>query len=185
LPCLFGAEEGSYAFDVRAPSFYGSSTEVIATYSRIPSGCPSAQGRPTSIDLQLIEADSAQVRFSFAARTATGLASDVASATFDDGSGPRSVDLTSPWPTFQTRNSGTLHVRFVIAAPDTIATGEVYLPLKKDWIWHIGARLYEQNPIHESFCIQAKSFPLWREIPGADSLYVGWAGNSISEPFTC
>ena len=185
LPCSFGVESGTYAFDVRAPSFYPDHVEVVATYSEVPAGCPASRGEPTSVSVALVEADSARVTFTFAQRQTTGLPSDIASVVFDDGSGARTLDVEWPPESFLTRNAGTLHVRFVVGAPDTIAVAEVDLPLKKDWEWSVGAYLYDRSPVEESFCIEAKGFPLRRVIPGADSLYVGWAGSPLSESVAC
>lgn len=185
LPCSFGGAPGMYAFDVVAPGFYASPAEVTARFTEVPAGCPESHGRATTLSLALTEADSARVTFQFAQRRATGLPSDIASVTFDDGSGPRSIRIDLPAESYITRNAGTLHIRFVVGAPDTIATGEVDLPLMKDWEWSVGAYLYDRSPTEESFCIDAKSFPLMRPVPGADSLWVGWAGTRLSREDTC
>jgi hypothetical protein len=185
LPCSFGNESGTYYFDVRAFGFYPDHAEVVASYSEVPTGCPASHGQPSRVSLALVEADSARVKFTFAQRRATGLPSDIASVIFDDGSGERTLDVERPPESFLTRNAGTLHVRFVVGAPDTIAVGEVDLALKKDWEWSVGAYLYDRSPVEESFCIEAKAFPLRRVIPGADSLYVGWAGSPLSESAGC
>jgi hypothetical protein len=181
LPCSFGRESGTYAFEARASGFYLTAVNVSAEYSRIPAGCPAAHGTPSRVALSLTEADSARVHFNFTARRATGLGLDIATVTFDDGSGPRTS--TRPWQTYPTRNAGTLHVRFVVAAPDTIAIGEVDLPLRKDWEWAIRGFLYDENPT--GLCIQAKSFPLRRPVAGADSFYIGWAGTYLSVSVVC
>jgi hypothetical protein len=185
LPCSFGIESGTYGFDVRAPGFYPDHAEVVAAYTEVPAGCPAAHGQPTSASVALVEADSARVKFTFAQRRATGLPSGIASVIFDDGSGARTLDVERPPESFLTRNAGTLHVRFVVGAPDTIAVGDVELALRKDWEWSVGAYLYDRSPVEESFCIEAEGFPLRRVIPGADSLYIGWAGAPLSESVGC
>jgi hypothetical protein len=185
LPCSFGGEPGTYRFDVRAPGFYPGQAEVVAGYADIPAGCPASHGRPTSVSVALVEADSARVTFTFTQRQSTALPFDIASVTFDDGSGSRTVDVEWPWRSYLTRNAGTLHVRFVLGAPDTIAVGEVELPLKKDWEWSVGAYLSDRSPLEESFCIEAKAVPLRRPVPGVDSLYIGWGGLPLSETAAC
>jgi hypothetical protein len=182
VPCGFGEEPGTYRFGVRAHGFYGSAVQVAAEYSAVPAECPASHGTPTRVALALVEADSARVSFGFVKRSAVDVQPGV-SITFDDGSGVTTFDLTRPWPTFETRNAGTLRVRVVMGAPDTIAVGELELPLQKDWHWSISAYLYDSNPA--AFCVQARSFPLRRAVAGADSLYLGWAGNYLSRPFIC
>jgi len=73
----------------------------------------------------------------------------------------------------------------VVGAPDTIGVGEVDLPLRKDWQWTVSAFMYDVNPMEESFCFTARSFPLRRLIGGADSLYIGWGGTPISGQIAC
>jgi hypothetical protein len=185
LPCAFGVDEGSYAFGVSALGYYPTSVEVFARYADIPFGCPAAHGTPTPVEIRMIEADSARVSFNYATRRGTGIGSEAVSVTFDDGSGPRTIQLRHGMEPFVTRNAGTLIVRVAILAPDTIAVGDLQLPLKKDWIWGIGVYLYDRSPLYESFCIQAKSFALRRPVPGADSLYLGWGGAPLSILTAC
>lgn len=185
VPCLFGIVGGVYTFRARATGYYPTSGHVLAQYSDVPIGCPLSHGSPTHMALALTEADSARAEFSFAVRAATNLPVDISTVTFDDGSGPRTVAVLYPWQEHVTRNSGTLHVRFVVGAPDTLAVGEMDLPLRKDWRWSVTAFIYDRNPKAESFCIDATSFPLRRPIPGADSLYLGWSGLPISQPGAC
>jgi hypothetical protein len=185
VPCIFGETPGTWAFDVRAPGFYPGHDQIFAAYTDVPGGCPDSYGQPTSHVVPLIEADSARVKFGLVLRNGTGLSDVVATVTFDDGSGPRSV--ARPWPSqpYVTRNTGTLKVRFAIEAPDTIGIGEVELPLMKDWIWGVSASISDRNPTQDSFCVEAKSFPLRRAIPNADSLYVSWGGSNLSVAGSC
>ncbi|HSL71122.1 MAG TPA: hypothetical protein VK864_12830, partial [Longimicrobiales bacterium] len=53
VPCSFGREPGSYAFDARATGFYETTAHVVAQYSQIPSGCPAAHGKPAQVALAL------------------------------------------------------------------------------------------------------------------------------------
>jgi hypothetical protein len=173
-------EPGRYEFDVRAPGFYPGHSEVVASYHNVPTGCPSTNGDPTQHAIDLVEADSARAWFSYVIRNGTGLQSGDVSVTFDDGSGSRTVVLETPWQTFVTRDAGTLSVRFVVGAPDTLAVGQIELPLKKDWRWGVAAHVSDRNPVDDSFCVEAKSFPLRRAIPNADSLYIAWGGSQLS-----
>lgn len=185
LPCSFGVKAGTYTFDVRAPGFYPGHSEVVAAYRNVPRGCPASNGDPTQHTVDLVEADSARARFSYVFRNGTGLQSGDVSVTFDDGSGSRTLALGTPWQTFVTRNAGTLNVRFVVGAPDTLAVGEIELPLMKDWQWGVAAHVSDRNPMDDSFCVEAKSFPLRRAIPNADSLYIAWGGSQLSVVSGC
>jgi len=184
LPCTFGTEPGTYAFDTRSNGFYPTHHEVTASYTDAPIGCPESHERATGVTLNMVEADSARARFYFLRRT-NEVAQDGAYVTFDDGSGPLTAQVTWPGDSFMTKNDGTLHVRFVVGAPDTIGVGVVDLPLMKDTEWSVGAYLYDQNPEKESFCIKAKGFPLRRAVAGADSLYVGWSYRQLSISSSC
>lgn len=185
VPCSFGQEPGIYSFDVLAPGFYQGHDEVSAAYTNVPDGCPASHGDPTPHSVNLIEADSARVIFSYTIRNGTGLAGGIVGVTFDDGTGARSVMPMFPWQSFVTRNSGTLHIEFVVGAPDTIAVGDLDLPLNKDWEWAVRAFIYDHNPMEDSFCVEAKSFPLRRAVPNADSLYIAWSGLPLSRNAAC
>jgi hypothetical protein len=185
LPCRFGVEPGMYAFDVRAPGFYPGHSEVIAEYRNAPTGCPASDGDPTQHAVDLVEADSARAVFSYVFRNGTGLQQGDVSVTFDDGSGSRTMVPAHPWQTFVTRNAGTLSVRFVVGAPDTLAAGEIELPLMKDWRWGVAAYVSDRNPEDDSFCVEAKSFPLRGAIANADSLYIAWGGSQLSVESAC
>ena len=194
LPCSFGYQPGTYTFDAYARGFYRSSAQAAASYADPPAGCPATHGTPTSTSVALTEFDSARVSFQFTtAANATGIASsEIAQITFDDGSGPQTIDLRFPWPTFQTRNTGNLRVRFVVGLPDTLAVGEMDLPLKKDWQWSIDGHLSTGLP--GNFCSGVKAFPLRRLTPGADSLrltsvrsapYPGWLSVDLTPGAWC
>jgi hypothetical protein len=186
LPCRFGSTPGTYTFNASTQSFYPTRVEIVANYTGIPSGCPASHGVATRIHLALREADSARVTFAFVTRTGTGLTASAAAITYNDGSGDRLIGLVPAQPTFPTANTGTMHVRVVLGAPDTLAVGEVDIPLRKDWHWAVGAWVYDRNPQSVSFCVQnVRSFPLRRAVPNADSLYLTFSGNFILNPGVC
>lgn len=185
VPCSFGEQPGTYTFDVHSPGFYPGRAAVVASYSNAPAGCAASHGDPTRFTVRLVEADSARAAFSYSLAAGTGLSDGIVLVEFDDGAGMRSVTPAWPWQSFITRNSGTLHVRFVVGAPDTIAMGTIDLPLKKDWEWGIRAFIADRNPTDFSFCVEATSFPLRRAVPGADSLYIAWGGTRLSENDAC
>lgn len=113
---------------------------------------------------------------------------------FDDGSGSRSLTGAdfegdggrADTREFPTRTSGTLQVEFVVAAdPVTLAEGSVAIPLKTDWRWGVDFFLTDRDPTEMCFgCFGAAAFPLAPEYrtSDADSLWVVWGGNSISNP---
>ena len=184
IPCLFGSKPGTYTFTASAQSFYQAPIQVVASYTNIPAGCPATHGSPARVSLALLEADSARVAFGFATRTGTGLTADIVSITFNDGSGDRTTGLRHAQPPFPTLNSGNLHVRVVLTAPDTLAVGEIDLPLMKDWQYAVMVFVYDRNP--QAMCIpNVKSFALRRAVPNADSLYIAWAGTYILNPGIC
>lgn len=87
---------------------------------------------------------------------------------------------------FRTPTSGTLIVDVTIAeAGEVIATGMVELPLRPDWGWGVDLFLGDRNPTDTCFgCVDYRAFGVaegHRDSP-ADSLWVVWGGNSISNP---
>ena len=186
IPCQFGSKPGTYTFTASAQSFYQAPVQVVANYTNIPAGCPATHGSPARVSLALHEADSAKVAFGFATRTGTGLSAEIVSITYNDGSGDRTTDLRQVRPPFPTLNSGNLHVRVGLTAPDTLAVGDVDLPLRKDWQWFVMALLYDRSLQLTGPCMpNVKSFPLRRAVPFADSLYIAWGGNFILNPVIC
>lgn len=70
-------------------------------------------------------------------------------------------------------------------AQGVIATGQVTLALKSDWIWGINLHVDSVNPSRYCFgCFGSRSFPLRAGVGRTvrDSLWVTWGGNSISNP---
>ncbi len=92
-------------------------------------------------------------------------------------------------PEVATENSGTLSMAFWFLSPegDTVSAGEVSMPLRDDWRWHIGihgaaGRRYFQGCFG---CSGAEPFEI--RVPAyattdSDSVWVIWGGNSISHP---
>ena len=158
VPCSLGYQPGTYAFDAYARDYYGASFQAVADYSNTPPGCPASHGTPAQTSVALIEADSSRVSFQFSIPAGLTLGVDSVQVSFDDGSGQRTFDLTWPWPTFQIRNYGTLHVRYVIGVRDTIAVGQVDVPLRKDRQIFIGSHLANRNPMSNNTCAKVLFF---------------------------
>jgi hypothetical protein len=72
-------------------------------------------------------------------------------------SGLKTIPIDGQTREFVTPNTGTLRVRFVVGAPDTLATGDVELPLKKDWVWSISAHVASRNPQIDGFASWERS----------------------------
>lgn len=87
---------------------------------------------------------------------------------------------------YETRRSGTLRVEVEVAPSGApIASGEVEIPLRSDWRWNVQLHRGERNPVDTCFgCAGYEAFAVAesaRDSP-ADSLWVVWGGNSISNP---
>lgn len=130
----------------------------------------------------------------FPTHPTAGVDPDRVTIRFDDGSGVRTVtgeDFTgSPQRVdtreFRTRTSGTLTVDVTLAdGSEQIAAGRVEIPLRPDWGWSVHLHRGDANPVERCFgCFGYRAFALaeaHRATP-ADSLWVVWGGNSISNP---
>jgi|GEM_PF-2114039 len=137
----------------------------------------------------------ARVSFQFSAEPADTTYSDTLRVQFSDGQRTRSVyvpgflTLSNPFRTedFYTENSGELRIKFWVfeETEDSIAFGKVALNLERDWSWSVRFYRGEMNPFYACFgCSGYRSFPIDTayQITGADSIYVIWGGNSISNP---
>jgi hypothetical protein len=137
--------------------------------------------------------DEALVSFSILSEPGR-LDSSTVTVRFSDGGGSRTVlgddfagdDRRADTREYATRTRGTLEV-FVEVDTDAgrVASGTLDLPLQPDWRWSINLFLDEQNP-HETCigCFGYVSFPVlesYRTSP-AESLWMTWGGNSISNP---
>lgn len=113
---------------------------------------------------------------------------------FSDGAGTRTVsgddfvgnDQRADTREFATRNRGTLEVLVEVEAETgLVASGTLDLPLQPDWRWSINFFLDERNP-HDSCigCFGYLSSPLLEaySTSPAESLWLTWGGNSISNP---
>ena len=86
-----------------------------------------------------------------------------------------------------TAASGTLHVRYVVTAPDAtvVSEGSIDLPLRADWIHGVDIHAATEDPRRHCMGCQASvRFALAPQgrSPAADAVYVVWGGNSISNP---
>ena len=123
-----------------------------------------------------------------------GLPSAELSLTVDDGVSvrayrggelrPQGAALSTP--AVETAESGTLRVGYELTEGGaTVSKGDVQMPLRKDWSWEVTIRVDSLNPSRYCFgCSGATAFPLaaqFRRVP-ADSVWVTWGGNSISNP---
>jgi len=134
--------------------------------------------------------------------TDTLLTKEMLSITISDGSstwryGPSSLrSYLGAWstPEIETRNEGTLIVQYQFRDSDGVkdsdgsfvSGGQVALDLRRDWRWGIDIFHRDQNPIHGCFgCFGYKAFPILDPAyvtSNADSVFVLWGGNSISNP---
>ena len=125
---------------------------------------------------------------------APGLSGAELSLTLDDGVSLRSYPggelrrqgSALSTPVVGTAESGTLRVGYeVTEGGATVSTGEVQLPLRKDWSWGVTIQVDSLDRSRYCFgCSGSKAFPLaaqYRRVP-ADSVWVTWGGNSISNP---
>jgi hypothetical protein len=114
--------------------------------------------------------------------------------TLDDGGSSRSFggrDLTGTdgrvsTPMIGTRTGGTLRVSYNLeASGDVVSEGTVTLPLQRDWAWGLDVQVDSLNPTRYCLgCLGSKAFSLssaYRRT-AADSVWVTWGGNSISNP---
>lgn len=90
-------------------------------------------------------------------------------------------------PTLPTRMHGALHLWFALVAStgDTVTSGAIELPLRRDWSYDIGIQADSTDPTRTCFgCQGSRSFSLAPDYvqPTFDSVYVWWGGNSISDP---
>jgi hypothetical protein len=149
-------------------------------------GCERTSTDPIELPPQPIKPDSAKVSFSFVPSLASGLPYHAAIVSYDDGDGMKTIRFNGQTGEFITRNTGTLRVRFIVSAPDTLVIGEVDLPLKKDWRWSVSGYVTNRNPQLDGFCLMGpKTFALRRPLPGADSMYILWAGAPNSHTVLC
>lgn len=89
-------------------------------------------------------------------------------------------------PEFETPTSGDLVTTFrLMNGEDTLSSGELRLELRPDWQWGISFQRADEDPTATCFgCMGSRAYgldPTLQESP-ADSLWVWWGGNSISNP---
>lgn len=113
--------------------------------------------------------------------------------------GPRSYELgpadfrsdggSAPYhtPALPTRTHGTLQLWFALVAStgDTVSSGAIELPLRRDWSYGIDIQADSADPTRTCFgCQGSRVFSLAPAYvqPAFDSVYVWWGGNSISNP---
>lgn len=94
--------------------------------------------------------------------------------------------LRSDTREFETRTSGELVTEFwLISGADTLSSGELSLQLRPDFRWNISFQRADADPTDMCFgCIGSVAVELassLQQVP-ADSLWVVWGGNSISNP---
>lgn len=88
---------------------------------------------------------------------------------------------------FETPRQGTLRVEAVLARPGEapLASGAIELEIRADWSWGVTVFLADRNPADTCFgCLGSEAFPVPAELTpaAADSLWLVWGGNSISDP---
>lgn len=138
----------------------------------------------------------AEVEFRYADHTGSAPAS-LLSLVFDDGAGvassivrpPRNASVPPDPATsalYETRTSGDLEVRLVLArAADTLSSGTIHLPLRPDWRWSVEMFVARSGTALEQ-CTRCAG---WLALPvsdplrplAADTLYVAWAGSTLSK----
>jgi hypothetical protein len=100
------------------------------------------------------------------------------------------TDANHPTPTtpeVETRTSGPdLQVSYIINNADqVVSVGEVTLPRRSDWRWHVSIAAATTDPQEGCFgCFGSKAFALAQSFraPQRDSIWLVWSGNSISDP---
>lgn len=90
-------------------------------------------------------------------------------------------------PELSTPTKGTLRFAFALVEPsgDTVSSGAVDLPLRRDWSYFIDIQADSTDPTRFCFgCQGSRPFQLSPEYrqPAFDSIYVVWGGNYISDP---
>lgn len=87
---------------------------------------------------------------------------------------------------FATGTAGELTTSFwVIQDPDTLSSGELRLDLRPDWEWNISIFRADRDPSETCFgCVGAAAYELGAALQTApaDSVWLVWGGNSISDP---
>ena len=87
---------------------------------------------------------------------------------------------------FDTPTTGRLVVRYELRGSNGVASsGETSLDLHGDWRWSVDVRIDSMDPARTCWgCNGSQSFPLAAELrrTAADSVWMVWAGNSISHP---
>ena len=107
----------------------------------------------------------------------------VRTATGDDFAGhPDRVDTRE----YETSTRGTLEIEVeVVSDSEVVSSGSLDLPLQPDWLWNVSLILRAENPYETCIgCFGYRSCPLADEFRAspAESLWMIWGGNSISEP---
>ena len=90
-------------------------------------------------------------------------------------------------PSLPTRRQGTLNLWFALVAStgDTVSSGAIELPLRKDWAYAVDIQADRTDPTRTCFgCQGSRPFSLASDYvqPAFDSVYLWWGGNSISNP---
>lgn len=89
---------------------------------------------------------------------------------------------------YRTANSGSVIIKFEIKTElnKLISKGEISIPLKKDWAWSVEISHSNSDPLIGCFgCVESKSFPILESeyiSNNADSIFIVYGGNSISNP---
>ena len=138
----------------------------------------------------------AEVEFRYADLTGSAPVS-LLSLTFDDGAGlesavirpPRNASVPPDPATsslHETRTSGDLEVRLVLArAADTLTSGTIHLPLRPDWRWSVEMFVAPSGtPLDQcTRCAGWLAFAVTDPLrpTAADTLYVAWAGSTLSQ----
>ena len=142
----------------------------------------------------------AEVEFRYADFTGSA-PPQLLSLAFDDGAGaqPAAIRPVSGGETdapalpsaasalYETRTNGSLTVHLLLARSraDTLASGVIYLPLQPDWRWSVEMFVAPSGTMLDycSRCAGWQSFAVRDPLrPGAaDTLYVTWAGASLSQ----
>ncbi|HEY9226489.1 MAG TPA: hypothetical protein VIP11_07585 [Gemmatimonadaceae bacterium] len=118
----------------------------------------------------------------------TSLPLDLLTVTVDDGRAVRTLRGVEvrDGREVDTRNSGTLLVRFRFASGDPAASeGTIELPLRSDWAYGVQIFVDSLDPRIGCFgCQGSRGFPLAasHRRTAKDSVWVIWGGNSISNP---
>lgn len=104
-----------------------------------------------------------------------------------DGTDIGTTENPNRTPQFRTPGDGTVVVSVLLgnSLGQPLASGDIQLELRRDWVWGIDIYLTNRNPFETCFgCRGYRAVPIPAGIAAEpdDSLFIVWGGTSISHP---